>query len=712
MQLDTKVAVLLAVVVSVAATAGIAYMTYPQAPQAVPEPEPIADGKAVDPLGGTNEIRRIASVEELRDILGSSGDSGGRGDVFFSAEVSMMDGDAAGLARVVADSDVSAKGTDYSGTNIQVRNVDEPDYIKIDGKYAYIAYENTLSIIDAYPAESAELILRATLDIESRYIQNMFLNGDRLVVFYVGDGQKETIPPYDFIPRHTYNPVTHVLIIDVADKTSPEIVSDYYIDGYFKDARMIGNHTYFVTGTHVDYSSPRIPEIFEGAVRIATSEAFYFDNDEEFSEFNTLTAIDIFGGVTASKTFLMGYTGTFYVSEDNFYLTYQKRVPFEQREEIQQKRFFGVILPMLPAGLQDEIGLILDGPEPDPVKWNGISEAMQEAYSQMDEESRQELFEAIGDALDEYDARTLTGETAIHRISIDSGQIEYAAGGSVPGRLLNQFSMDQSGDRLRVATTTQYYTPSHGLVRANAVYMLDGQMETVGGLDGIAPDESIFSSRFIQDRLYLVTFRQVDPFFVIDLSGDVPKVLGELKIPGFSNYLHPFDDEHVIGIGRDTKLNDEGWVQRLGVKVALFNVADVSNPTVADDLVIGDARTQSVALHNHKAFLFDDNRGVMVIPIVTESVEHTISGPLREWWNGFHVFDVDRSGFDLRGTVTHGEEIMWNGPVGDPRAFYIDDVLYTVYDNSLKMSDFDSLEEINSIEFAKTGRLIVDLARP
>ena len=702
-------AVLVAVVVSVAATAGIAYMIYPQAPQQVPDPEPVTDGQAAEPLGSTDEIRKIASVEELRDVLGAAEDTRGRGGIFAATKM-VIDTDMAESA--MADgSGISARGTDYSGTNIQVKNVDEPDYLKNDAKYVYIAHENTLSIIDAYPAESAELILRVTLDIESRYIQNMFLNGDRLVVFYDGDSQKETIRPYDFIPRRTYAPVTHVLIIDIADKTSPEIVNEYSIDGYFKDARMIGDHTYFVTGMYVDYSSPRIPEIFEDSVRIATSEAFYFDSDEEFSEFNTLTAIDISGNMTSSKTFLMGYTGTFYVSEDNFYLTYQKRVPFEQQEEIEQERFFGVILPMLPEGLQDEIRGIQNGSAPDPIKWDDTAEAMQEAYSLMDDESKQELFESIEASLDEYDARTRTGETAIHRISIDSGQIEYAAAGSVPGRLLNQFSMDQDGDRLRVATTTQYYTPSHGLVRANAVYILDDQMETVGEIDGIAPDESIFSSRFIQDRLYLVTFRQVDPFFVIDLSSDTPKVLGELKVPGFSNYLHPFDDEHVIGIGRDTKLDENGWVQQLGVKIALFNVADVSNPKVTDDLVIGDAGTWSEALHNHKAFFFDGVRDVMVIPIMTETVKPKVSDPLREYWSGFHVFDVDRSGFNPRGTVTHGEGDRY-GHVGGPRTFYIDDVLYTVYGNSLKMNNFDSLEEINSIEFAKTGRLIVDLARP
>ena len=100
----------------------------------------------------------------------------------------------------------------------------------------------------------------------------------------------------------------------------------------------------------------------------------------------------------------------------------------------------------------------------------------------------------------------------------------------------------------------------------------------VGGLDEIAPDESIFSARFMGDRLYLVTFQQIDPFFVIDLSSDTPKILGELKIPGFSNYLHPYDEDHVIGIGRDTKEIGSGRVQQLGVKIALFDVSNVSDP--------------------------------------------------------------------------------------------------------------------------------------
>lgn len=229
---------------------------------------------------------------------------------------------------------------------------------------------------------------------------------------------------------------------------------------------------------------------------------------------------------------------------------------------------------------------------------------MQKFYNKLDKNDREELFDEITDALDKYDAKIQedTLKTVIHKISIDEDKIEYVAKGSVPGRLLNQFSMDENKDRFRVATTTEQYIQHQGTVRANAVYVLDEELNIVGELDEIAPNESIFSARFMGDRLYLVTFEQIDPFFVIDLSTDTPKILGELKIPGFSNYLHPYDKEHIIGIGRDTKVTGNGWVEQLGVKIALFNVKDVNNPKVSDEIIIGDKTTHSDAQYEHKAF--------------------------------------------------------------------------------------------------------------
>ncbi|MDH5432215.1 MAG: beta-propeller domain-containing protein, partial [Nitrosopumilus sp.] len=307
--MSSKIIIPIAVIVSVLATAGIMFAVLEQNVEIqvvteTSEPEIIYVNKVVSEyFEGTNEIKKISSQQELREILEAPSFSGGFDDRVlrnFAVEESMMFDSAASTGAPVpmptdGASKVQEGGTDYSTTNVQVANVDEPDYLKNDSKYVYIVSQNTLSIIDAYPAEDAKLILKIALDIESQYIQNMFLNEDRLVIFYNGQSDEEIIPLFDFVPRRSYNSVTHALIVDVSDKESPIILKDYSIDGHFRDARMIGDYAYFVTNSNIDHQYPRLPVIMEDSIKIMTPEAFYFDNVEQFSNFNTLTAIDIFG---------------------------------------------------------------------------------------------------------------------------------------------------------------------------------------------------------------------------------------------------------------------------------------------------------------------------------------------------------------------------------------------------------------------------------
>ena len=724
--MNSKITIPVAVAISVIVTAGITYsMDFEQSQTAQISQTEIShvEKNFSDILGRTNEIRKISSQEDLADLLQASALLEGHfydnrvrmGNFAIPEEAVMVE--YVDTAKSPAGQELKSQGDSdyYSTTNIQEENVDEPDYLKNDGKYVYIVSGNTLSIIDAYPAQDARLVLKIALDVEHQYIQNMFLNENRLVIFYNGQSDREIIPEYDFIPRQSYDPVTHALVIDVSDRESPSILKDYSIDGHFMDARMIGDYAYFVTSSYINHQYPRFPVITEDSVPIMTPEAFYFDNIGEFSNFNTLTAIDIFGDTINSETFLMGYTGTFYVSENNFYLTYQQYLQSGFHDDYSRDRFFDVIVPLLPTSLQDEIKAMQDDSLSSPIQqWSMISEVMQKSYNQMDKDQKDRLFEEIKEALIKYDTKIQedTRKTVIHKIAIDEGKIEYVARGSVPGMLLNQFSMDERDDRLRVATTTEIYTQYEGIIRSNSVYILDEDLNMVGGLDKIAPDESIFSARFIDDRLYMVTFQQIDPFFVIDLSADTPKILGELKIPGFSNYLHPYDEEHIIGVGRDTKM-EEGRVQQLGIKIALFNVANVSNPVVADDTIIGKRSTHSEALHDHKAFFFDKSRGILSIPIsgnlneLDELSDSQMIAPEHNRWSGFYVFDLDyKSGFDLKGTITHSEgdsKYYW---IGSGRTFYIDDVLYTASEDYLKMNSFDSLDKVNAIKLENTGRFI------
>ena len=671
--MNTKITIPIAVIITAIVTAGIMYSANTESPTTSISQEPeivYIEKQSEDLFENTNQLKKISSQEDLQNILDESNSFNGGfyDDRFLARTMAVDDGIMFEMAESssepsIATTKLQSGDTSYSTTNVQVENVDEPDFIKNDSKYVYIVSNNTLTIIDAYPANSSKIILKIALDVESQYIQNMFLNDDRLVIFYNAQSDKEVIPEYDFIPRRSYEQVTHALIIDVSDKENPIIVKNYSIDGHFRDARMIGDHAYFVTNSNLNHQHPRLPVILENSEFVMNPEAFYFDSIEQFSNFTTLTAIDIFGDSINSETFLMGYTGTFYVSKDNFYLTYQQN-EFDYFEDFAQKRFFEVIVPLLPTELQEEIKVTSEDVSMNSsVKWSKISEILQASYNEMDKDEKEKLFENIRNAMDEYDIKIQeeTRKTIIHKISIDGDDLEYIAKGSVPGRLLNQFSMDEHDDKLRVATTTEYYTQHQGTVRANAVYVLDENLVKIGELENIAPDESIFSSRFMDDRLYLVTFEQIDPFFVIDLSSDTPKILGELKLPGFSNYLHPYDEDHVIGIGRDTKQTEEGWVQQLGIKIALFNVKDVTNPIVADEVIIGDRGTNSEASYNHKSFFFDSNSNTLSIPISGSNdtlAELSMSkriAPDYDRWNGFYVYHLDAEGFDLKGTITHSD---------------------------------------------------------
>jgi inhibitor of cysteine peptidase len=301
-------------------------------------------------------------------------------------------------------------------------------------------------------------------------------------------------------------------------------------------------------------------------------------------------------------------------------------------------------------------------------------------------------------------------KTSIHRIHIDEGKIEYHATGEVPGRLLNQFSMDEQGEYFRVATTTGNVWG--GDTRStNSVYVLDQKLDIFGRVENLAPGEQIYSARFMGSRCYLVTFKKVDPLFVIDLTNPgEPKVLGDLKITGYSDYLHPYDENHVIGIGKEAVAAEEGdfaWYQ--GVKISLFDVSDVANPKEIAKYEIGDRGTDSPVLYDHKAFLFDRSKNLLVLPVSVveiDSSEYPGEPPLWAYgesvWQGAYVFDISlEHGLELKGKIAHcsGSEFgqAWyygSSSCSIERSLYIGNVLYTISDQKIKMNDLGTLADI------------------
>ena len=645
--------------------------------------------------GITYDLMNFGSYSELTDFLTSSFQQSSRYNWNFGApmdksfEISMV---TEGLAVDGSGGEV----VDYSQTNVQVAGVDEPDIVKTDGTYLYIVSGNKVIIVKAYPAKDAVIEGEITFD-EYVTVHNIFISGSRLVVFATTYDYPvyKTLLEDDVVSSSWYSsPDTYVKIFDIEDMKNPELKRDIVVGGSFSGARMIGDYVYVIT-TQYSYSYD-LPEediiprlLIDGEVHeIAISDIYYVDIPEKSSTFTNILSVHVHDDEQEvnEKVFLLGNSQTLYVSKDNIYVTYSTQYyDYDLLEDIIDE----VLLPVLPESIKSELETIKTLTLEDYQK-KTVSEWILQNYAEnMGEEQKQNIAKEIV---------RRTERTIIHRISISDGEITYEAQGNVPGFVNNQFSISEYDRHLRVSTTTQGWMIRSYLSNVdsqNNVYVLDMDLEIVGSVEDLATGEQIYATRFIGDKCYLVTFKQIDPFFVIDL-GDPgnPEVLGELKIPGFSTYLHPYDETHIIGIGRDGGK----------VKISLFDVSDLSNPVELSKYEVENTEnswgwTQSSALYEHKAFLFDREKNLLVLPIGDYSKQSA------------YVFDISvENGIELKGTVTHDLEMQSEETDSDDiyyynydyensikRTLYIDDVLYTISDNMVKMNNLNTLDEINSV---------------
>ena len=333
------------------------------------------------------------------------------------------------------------------------------------------------------------------------------------------------------------------------------------------------------------------------------------------------------------------------------------------------------------------------------------------------------MYVAASDWSYSYNWSPTTESTNFYKFNLERDNVKFLNKGNVPGRILNQFSMDEYDNHFRVATT-KGWTWDETVPSSNNVYVLDSDMNMTGKIEGIAPGEEIFSVRFMGKRAYLVTFKKIDPFFVIDVGDPAfPKVLGKLKIPGFSDYLHPYDENHIIGFGKDTEdateqqmadwSQDFAWYQ--GIKVALFDVTDVANPKEMYKVVIGDRGSDSPLLYDHKALLFDKATGLLSFPVtVAEIKDKTAAYDPSTYgdivFQGAYVYNLSLTdGFKLWGTISHydANEVAnqsgyyWYGEKDIQRVLYIGDYLYTVSRGMVKANrKVSGVEEINKIDLA------------
>ncbi len=573
----------------------------------------------------------------------------------------------------------------YSTTNIQVAGVDEADIVKTDGEYIYTlstaSYRygeggSKLIIAKAYPAEASEILSETTL--ENFYPQEMFIHGDYVLIF---GSTRQEIPIYretpptppgmaraEIMPYPYYPDFATIKIFDMSDRSDPELIRSVDFEGSYLSSRKIGPYVYFVINSYPKY------HILEGG------------SDEDIIPlYRDAKKQDIGKNISFSKT-----CGC---------------VDVQYFEPINPERFVTIA------------SISLEDPEAE-INKEVVVGSGQNIYASLDNLYVAEMNYPFwfGVRSEEIPQE----KTIVHKFSLDEGEVSHVGHMEAPGRVLNQFSMDEYDDHFRIATTLGRVTRTGGTT-SNNVYIFDEDLDMVGEIEEIAPGESIYSARFIGERGYLVTFKKIDPFFVLDLSDHKnPKILGKLKIPGYSDYLHPYDEDHIIGIGKETVEAEEEWgdfAWYQGVKMAIFDVTDVENPKELHKVIIGDRGTDSYVLHDHKAFLFDRNKNLLVIPILLAEIKGDKEELPRNTYGdyvfqGAYVYDITlENGFDLKGRITHydeGDETFLKSGYyyfGDEhsvkRSLYIDDILYTISGKKIKLNDLSDLEEIKELVFGE-----------
>jgi inhibitor of cysteine peptidase len=604
-------------------------------------------------------------------------------------------------ATVAVQDSAKEAAPDYSGTNVQVQGVDESDVVKTDGTYIYTVNKQRIVVTQAYPADQMKVL--SILDFPGNQDtqfqpSEIYVDDKHLIV--LGNSYQNYKPiPYNgvsgvvvkkmILPMRSQG-TAKVMVYDLTDRSSLKLLKEAELDGNYVSSRKIGSSLYFISNKYVNYYQYREMADKEEA---KTGLAPAYRDSAAGDSFTSIPLNQVYylpkalepnyvliGGInlnelkeTMNVTSYLGSGQNVYASEENLYMA----VTNYEQMRIQPMR--------MPADDSAQ----------------GIRVGEPNKASQPYELPKQ--------------------DTIIYQFGLNAGKAEYKNTGKVPGRLLNQFSMDEHNGYFRLATTTGEVGRADEGTSKNHVFILDANLKEKGKIENIAPGERIYSTRFMGDRAYMVTFKNTDPLFVIDLKDPAePKLLGALKIPGYSDYLHPYDENHIIGFGKDTievdNKNQNGpqsIAYYQGMKVALFDVTDVNNPKEKFKELIGDRGTDSELLHNHRALLFNKEKNLLSFPVNVMKIDSTTNNskmPASAYgkfaFQGAYVYNLDlEKGFQFRGGITHltqedlqkAGQYVYAGDKQVQRVLYIGETLYTVSNGFIKANDLSTLKEKNSV---------------
>ncbi len=577
------------------------------------------------------------------------------------------------------DTDAGAdKG--FSSTNLQEAGVDESDMVKTNGDYLFIAADTDVRIVAARPAESMNFI---TYVKAGGAIDSIYLYGQTLVILYrPGTDYNDPVlykdaanirvgMPY-WIP---YKEKTGILLVDVTQPSSPQTIKDIQVDGYLVSSRITGGNLHVIT-----QFLPNLPPLdiwYDGSEK--DKEAVAASNEKMLA---SLTLDDLVPCYTVNNA-----SGE----------TVQKGRAVATKDFIRPDDDAGGTMVTI-------LTMDMGNPAADFTSTGFIADIHHVYASTNALYLVSTLYHYTEDTLDEngfviWTPPTL--ETQIYRFDLGD-TVQYIADGKVDGEILNQFSLGEYQGVLRIATTTGYTWDGSS---NNHVFCLEadasGKLNVIGSIRNLAPGERLYSARFMGDKGFLVTFVQVDPLFTLDLSDPYrPRVLGELKVPGFSTYLHPLNDKYLLAIGHDTKA--EGDIVKLGgMQMSMFDISDFANPKLLHSQIIGDRGTYSEALYNHKAVAFWQKKNCLALPVNLTEIKDP-ENP-EDWgqntFNGMYVYRItDDYDFELLGRINM---FVWDPSNTDEGMFYpswyrgvfIDDYVYSITSFTVKAAPIDHIEE-------------------
>ena len=601
------------------------------------------------------------TIEHALERVGPYGLDGYGGYPVF-AEFTDVAGEmgAADVRSAAPSTNAGAAKDGVIGTNLQEAGVDEPDLVKTDGKRIVAVSGSTLHVLDI---DGDRLTLEGSIDL-GFWTQDLFLDGNRVIA--IADGGYDVMPlredviGRDGISAPYYSSVLTVAEIDISDMDDPELSRTLRIDGRYVSSRMV-----------------------DGAVRLVVSSGptgFAWAYPEG-------------GGLRAERDAEEKNREIIENSQIDNWLPFFITTDHDGRDEIVDE---GTLLACDRTHRPEEFSgftvlslVTLDADDLDVADATGVFADGDIVYSSGDA-TYVATTRWQDPILFENGERPDGVQTKIHKFSLSPYAADYEASGAVPGYMLSQWSMSEYDGYLRVASTDspQWWDGPESESMVTVLDTKGQELRTVGSVDGLGRGERIYSVRFFADRGYVVTFRQVDPLYVIDLSDpEDPTVEGKLKIPGYSAYLHPIGDGHLLGVGQDADLDG----RTLGLQASLFDVTDPTDPERTDRFTMKDA--QSELEWDHHAFLHDPSSGLTVFPY--QRWNEGRDGPPP---TGALVLTVTEDGIRKAGVISHDRKgSEWWMPIR--RTLLIDGNVVTVSDGGVMVSDPDTLETLDWVRF-------------